>query len=207
MLLIASFVAPIVVGAIFKSDILEITTSIVALLVAVLFAKAKIEGYFLLFLSLTLYAIVSWRARLYGEFIDQIILTLPVAIFGVVNWLRNKFDDTRKGKVVKITHTHWIEIALLILSQIIMGVGYYFVLRAFNTNLLLLSTICVAVAFMGTYLTARRSDFVPYVWILSDFALIALWAFVGAMVILPIVYVIIDTYSIINWRRLKKCQK
>ncbi|MDR0462072.1 MAG: nicotinamide riboside transporter PnuC [Christensenellaceae bacterium] len=213
--LAGAIIVPVTVGVIFKSWVIEIIANIILVMVALLFAKAKIESYFLGFVSSTLYAIVSYRTHLYGEVVVSLALLLPVCIYGAFNWLRNKFNDNRKGQVVKIVRLRWFELLLLVLSQVIMGVGYYFMLKAFNTDLLLISTFSIATSFMATYLAARRCSVALFAWFVNDFVVLGIWIMIvingvassAVMIVMPCMYLISDTYGIFQWAKLKKSQQ
>ena len=95
-----------------------------------------------------------------------------------------------------------------------MGVGYYYMLRAFHTQLALLSTFAIATALIQSYLFARRYVYAPFASLINDFFLIALWVVFAfeidphsiQMIVLPILYAAIDFYGIFEWRRLKRAQ-
>jgi nicotinamide mononucleotide transporter PnuC len=213
--LIASVVLPVTVGVVSGSGLLEICTSVLSLIVAIFTAKAKIEGYVLCLVSAVLYAIVSYKVQLYGETIICAVINIPVVIYGIINWARNQRKDNSKGNVVTIGWTGATEVICVVLSQIIMGVGYYFMLKAFNTENLLLSTISICTSVLAGYLVARRSQLGLFGYAVNDIVVITLWALITAngspnsavMLVMPCMYLINDIYGTIEWRRLKKGQK
>jgi len=212
--LTAGIIIPVVIGVVCKSQLLEIFANVFMITVTLLFAKAKIEAYFLSFISLTLYVVVAYKALLYGEVIVYLALILPVTVYGLINWMKNKFSDNRKGQVVKIIRTRWVELLVLFGSQAVLGVGYYFLLRALHTNLLLISTFSLALSFVAVYLVARRSEIALLGWVVEDFLVLALWITVIAkgstdsavMIVMACMNIISDSYGVFMWRRLKKSQ-
>jgi nicotinamide mononucleotide transporter len=214
LFLAAAIIVPVTVGIIFKSNPLEILASSTALIVAILFAKAKIEGYFLALISLSLYSVVAYQNKIYGEIIVAMGITIPLCIYGIFNWLRNKRNDNKKGRVVKIGRTGWVELSLLIVSQIAMGVGYYYMLRAFGTDYLLISAFSVTTVVIAAYLVARRSHLGLLGYVFNDITVIVLWALIVAdkgtgslvMLVMPCMYLVNDIYGTFSWRFLKKSQ-
>ena len=212
--LVVAVVVPVTVGVIAESGVLEIVTSGIALVAGLLIAKAKVGGYFVNLVALVLYSIVAYQAGLYGEVGFMYVVTLPICIYGIVNWLRNKRVDEAKGEVIKIGHAGLVEIGLLVLSQVVMGFGYYFLLQAFNAEHLIIQTVTLMVSVCAAYLLARRSPLGIVGYIGYDTMQIVLWTLVvvggstGAMVMLamPICFLINDAYGTFNWLRLRKNQ-
>lgn len=95
-----------------------------------------------------------------------------------------------------------------------MFVGYYFLLKVFNTNNLLVSTFSIVASIIATYLTARRSEYGFISFIINDIILIALWSIPvvkGNMTIIPvllcpILLLINDIYGVYNWKKIKSTQ-
>ena len=136
--------------------------------------------------------------------------TLPLMIVGLVNWLRHQ-DNTNTVIIKEITKK---ELIIVLVSQLIMSVGYYYLLKSFNTSNLLVSTFSVVASIIATYLTARRSEYGFAGFIINDLFLIVLWSipvFNGNMNIIPVLLcpvllLINDIYGVYNWRRIKKKQ-
>ena len=215
ILLGIGLVLPLTLGLIFGSSPLEIIAATFAVCVAISFAKGKIEGYFLLFISLALYAYIMWTYKLYGEFIIQITINLPIAIAGVCAWAKNRRRDKTDGQVVVVGHVKKTELAILLVSQAAMGVGYYFLLRCFGTQQLLASTFSLVFAIIGGYLLMRRSRKNMYFSVASDLSSVCIWIMIIisghtagiVMLVAEIMFVIIDIHGIHEWTNLKKRQR
>ena len=118
-------------------------------------SKGKVESYFVGFVSVFFYGIISYNQNYYGELIITAFLTFPIMIIGIISWLRHqdKEDDT-----VIISSLSKKEITIAFLSQLILFWIYYFLLKAFNTDLLVISTISVVTSVLASYFEARRSE-------------------------------------------------
>jgi len=214
LILAAAIILPLTLGLILDSFPLDIVTSILFPISILLLAKAKVEGYFLSLVAYALYIIVVVDARLFGEVITIATLSIPTSTAAIVTWLRNRRNDDKQGKVTKIQRTGWKEFTLLTVSQLVMGVGYYFLLRAFDTELLVLSTITLAVGLMGNWLYIRRSIWGPYVYLVYGFLVLTMWSIIVAdgatymavIIAMQSIIIITDIYAMFNWRRLMKNQ-
>ncbi len=86
--------------------------------------------------------------------------------------------------------------------------GVYFLLKAFNTNALIISTISVVASLFAIYLQIRRSRFSFSFYIINDIVLMLLWGvavlqgniFLLPMVLNPIINLLSDGYGFYNWK-------
>ena len=101
------------------------------------------------------------------------------------------------------------------LSQIVLFGGYYYLLKAFNTNNVLVSTFSIVASLIATYLTARRSEHGFIGFIINDIILIFLWGIpvltgnlaIIPVVLCPILLLINDIYGAYNWKKIKNEQR
>lgn len=92
---------------------------------------------------------------------------------------------------------------------------YYFILKAFNTDLLVISTMSVVTSVLASYFEARRSELSLFCYIANDLVIITLWLIpiisgqieLISVLVGPILLLINDIYGSYNWRRLKNQQK
>ena len=74
------------------------------------------------------------------------------------------FHSVRKKDVYKRQK----EIFVMFLLAAIVTVVFYFILKAFNTNNIIPSTISVTTSFVAAYLTYRRSPYFAIAYALND---------------------------------------
>lgn len=214
VLLFTGLILPVAMGIAFDSGFLEILTTILSITMSLLVAKGKISGYILFLLSMALYAVVCWKNAVYGEVILILVFQYPVVFWGIRSWLRNKRTDAKKGQVVVIKKVSTREVVITFASQLVMGIGYFFILKALGTEQLLVSTILFAWSIASTYLLARRSDLSLLAYTINDIIAIVLWALIladgasGAAVVLVLqgMYLINDSYGVFIWHRLRASQ-
>jgi len=212
ILLIASPLIVMLVGIIFRSDVLTIITSIVGIICALLLAKGLVLGQFFGIAIVVLYSIVSYKNGFYGEMLIYLIIMLPMYIWGIIEWLKHKNGETKSVEVNSIKWKEWLIVAI---CSVVAFIGFYFLLKALNTNELIVSTLSVVDNIFAVYLLARRCKYGFVSYIVNDLILIVLWGIpiiqgnllLLAMLINPIVNLVNDTYGIINWTKMQRMQK
>lgn len=211
-LLFGSIILVGLVAIIFKSDILSAFCSVLCIITALLIAKGKNLGQILGIVITILYSIVSFRNKFYGEVIIYIFMMFPMYVIGIVSWVRHQNNKTNTVDINKISNKEW---SLVSIISIIVFIGLYFLLKSFNTNELIVSTISVVASLFAIYLQIRRSRFSFYFYIINDLILLVLWGIPiinGNLLVLPMVFnpainLINDSYGVYNWRRLENKQK
>jgi len=215
ILLVLGIVAPCVLGIIFGCEAPEIVAGTLMIVMTLLLAKGKFAGYFVALVATGMYAWISWRHNLYGEVAIQIAIYLPISIFGIMSWAKNRRRTRTDGVVVVIGHVSYKELALLIFSQIAMGVGYYYLFRWLGTQQLVASVASVCLSVCGGYLLARRSRKAMWLNTASDIAGVVLWSLVLAqghtaaipLVVMEVLILASNFYGIFEWRNLHKKQR
>lgn len=211
ILLIGSILIVSLTGIIFNSDWLTPVCSITGIITALLLAKGKYMGQVFGVLICILYSIVSFKNRFYGEVIIYLGISLPMYIMGIISWVRHQEKKTNSVEVNKISKQEWI---IVLLASIIVFVGIYFLLKVFNTNQLIISSLSVLDSLFSSYLLIRRSKYGFYFYVVNDLILIALWGipcitgsfFLIPMLMNPIINLVNDIYAIYNWKRLEIIQ-
>ena len=171
LFLIIGTIVAFVLTFLFKGSWIDLGYTLLYFWTALLLAKGKYACYIIGIISTFFYAYVSYSNSYYGEVIIAMCCTLPLMIVGLVNWLKHQ-DDTNTVVIKEISRK---ELILVLLSQVVMFFGYYFLLKIFNTNNLLVSTFSIVASIIATYLTARRSEYGFVGFIINDIILIALW--------------------------------
>ena len=211
LFLLIGTLVDIVLTILFKGTYIDLGYTLLYFWTALLLAKGKYSCYIIGIISTFFYAVVSYSNYYYGEVIIAMFCTLPLMLVGLLNWLKNQ--DNNKTVIIKeITRK---ELLIVLLSQALMFVGYYYLLKVFNTNNLIVSTFSVVASILATYLTARRSEYGFIGFIINDIILITLWSIPvisGSMNIIPvllcpILLLINDIYGVYNWKRLKEKQR
>ena len=67
-------------------------------------AKGNPFGQMLMIAFCIMYGIISYSCAYYGEVLTYVFMTGPMAVFALISWLRNPYEDNRaEVKVNKIS--------------------------------------------------------------------------------------------------------
>lgn len=212
LFLFIGIILGILSSIIFHGTIIDSLYTITYLTTAILMSKGKVESYFIGFFSVFFYGIVSYNQGYYGELLITIFLTFPIMIVGIISWLKHQDKD---DDVVIISSLSKKEIIFAFSSQLILFWAYYFLLKSFNTDLLVISSCSIVTSVLASYFEARRSELSLFCYIANDLIIITLWVipivkgntslisvFMG-----PLLLLVNDIYGSYNWKRLKNIQK
>lgn len=207
-----SLCAVITLSIVFKSDALSFVYTIVAVIAVFTLAKGLFLAPLFQIAMMALYIAQAWTQRLYGEMILYGVILIPIQIFAMISWIKNR----GKGSDVKTSDIGWREWLVILTCALALIAPVYFGLRALNTNELVVSTITFIIPIISNYLTLRRSIYQYVFYILQSLVLIVLWLLPiihgqATIAILPmaVVYLIFEVsnvYGFINWIKLSKSQ-
>lgn len=173
--------------------------------------KGKVECYLVGFVSIFFYGIVSYSQGYYGELLITALLTFPIMIIGIRDWLKHQ---DKENDVVIINTLSKKEIAISLLSQVPLYWFYYFILKMFNTDLLVISSLSVVTSVLASYFEARRSELSLFCYIANDLVIITLWLIpiingnteLIPVLVGPLLLLVNDIYGSFNWRKMKQEQ-
>lgn len=159
-----------------------------------------------------IYGIISYSFSYYGEMITYLGMTLPMAVYALICWIKNPYNG--KKLIVKINNIKISEMVIMFVLTIIITTIFYFILKYFKTPNLILSTLSISTSFIAAYLTARRSSYFALAYALNDIVLIILWVLASienanyvCVVVCFIVFLANDVYGFISWQNRKIQQK
>ena len=194
-----------------RSNVLILSASLIGVTYLILNAKGNPLGQVLVILFSVLYGIISFTFTYYGEMITYLGMTMPMAVFALISWLRNPFNGNRAE--VTVGTISKAETVFMIALSAIVTVLFYFILQAFHTANILPSTLSVTTSFLAVYLTFRRNPFYAIAYAANDIVLIVLWTLASlsdtryiSEVVSFAVFLFNDIYSFFCWQSMKKRQ-
>ncbi len=188
-----------------------LSASIIGVTSLIFSAKGNPIGQFLMIIFSILYGVISWNFSYFGEVVTYIGMTMPMAIFASISWIKNPYNEHKSE--VKVNHLSRHEWWFMFALTGIVTVIFYFILQYFDTSNIIPSTISVTTSFAAVYLTFRRSYYYAVGYALNDIVLIILWVLAAienlsyiSVVVCFMVFLINDIYGYINWRRMSNKQ-
>lgn len=205
--LVVIFISSLFSGA---EGVVSGIASLIGVTALIFVAKGMITGQVLCIIFALMYGIISLFFRYYGEAITYIGMSLPMAAFSLVSWLKNPYEDS---DVVKVAHLTPKKLFAVSITTVAVTALFYFVLGWLNTSNLPVSTLSIATSWAAAILTFLRSPYYALAYAANDLVLIALWGNEALTDIscLPMVFCFImflanDLYGFYNWKRMQKAQ-
>lgn len=191
-----------------RENYLTLTASLIGVTSLIFNAKGNPFGQLLMVVFSFLYGIISYTFAYYGEMITYLGMTMPMAVFALISWLRNPFQGNRAE--VKVNTISRAETWLMWLVTAVVTVLFYYILAFFHTANLLPSTLSVTTSFVAVYLTFRRSPYFALAYAANDIVLIILWILASvydvryvSVVVCFAAFLVNDIYGFISWRKMK----
>ena len=191
--------------------LLSLVASLVGVTALIFVAKGDVWGQLLTVLFSLMYAVISLKYRYFGEMITYLGITAPIAVLSVMSWLKNPYSGTMEVKIHQLNKKQKIRMVVLTVA---ITFAFYFVLAAFNTANLIVSTVSIGTSFLASYLMLHRSPGYALAFAANDIVLIILWvlATIDDLSYLPMIacfsmFLLNDIYGYINWIRMKKRQQ
>ena len=191
-----------------RESYMTLCASLIGVTSLIFNAKGNPFGQLLAVVFSLLYGGISYTFAYYGEMITYLGMTMPMAVFALIAWLRNPYNGNRAE--VRVNAISRREAGWMCLGAAAVTAVFYFVLACFRTANLLPSTVSVTTSFLAVYLTFRRSPYFALAYAANDLVLIVLWTLASAEDIRYISVVVCfaaffanDIYGYISWQRMK----
>lgn len=188
-----------------RIDLITIIAACVGITSLIFAAKGNVWAQILMIVFSILYGIISWRFRYWGEMITYLGMTMPMAIWSTITWIRNPAPNGKEVAIQKLKPKHILGI---IISGTVITWIFYLILSALNTPNIVFSTISITTSFLAATLTMLRSSYYALGYASNDIVLIILWtmASIENPVYLPVVvnftiFFFNDMYGFLCWKK------
>lgn len=192
-------------------DLLTLVAALVGVTSLIFAAKGNVWAQVLMIIFCILYGIISYRFRYWGEMITYVGMSMPMAVWSLITWIKNPSKDNgNQVAIQKLTPKH---IVTLIISCILVTGAFYFILKAFDTPNIVFSTFSITTSFIAASLTMLRSSYYALAYASNDLVLIVLWILASIenpayipVVVNFLVFFINDMYGFICWKKRERKQ-
>lgn len=190
----------------------SLAASLIGVTALIFTAKANPIGQGLMIVFCLIYTYISYTFSYYGEMLTYAGMSLPMAIFSFISWLKNPFEGNAAEVSVneKITKGEYVFMLILTVAVTLI---FYFILEFFNTANIIPSTISVTTSFAAVYLTFRRSPLYALAYAANDIVLIVLWTLAAfkdtayfSVVICFAAFLANDIYGYLSWKKISRRQ-
>lgn len=191
-----------------RENILTLIASLIGVTSLIFNAKGNPFGQVLMVVFSLLYGIISYSFAYYGEMITYLGMTMPMAVFALISWLRNPYKGNKaevKVNTISKAETVWMWVGTALVTAV-----FYFILAHFHTANIIPSTLSVTTSFVAVYLTFRRSPLFALAYAANDVVLIILWVLASvsdiryiSVVVCFVAFLVNDIYGYLSWQKMK----
>ena len=186
-------------------DVLTLVSACVGITSLIFAAKGNVWAQILMVVFSILYGLISWQFRYWGEMITYIGMTMPMAVWSTITWIKNQSDSGQEVAIQKLTRKHVAGIAA---AGVIVTAVFYMILKALDTPNILFSTISITTSFLAASLTMLRSSYYALGYASNDIILIVMWVLASIenpayipVVVNFIIFFFNDMYGFVSWKR------
>ncbi len=195
-----------------EKDVFSLISSLIGVTALIFSAKGNPFGQVLMIIFCIMYGIISYSFAYYGEVLTYVFMTGPMVVYALISWLKNPYENNRAE--VKVNKISKKETLIMFLVSVPVTVAFYYILAAFGTENLLISTLSVTTSFLAVYLTARRSPYYAVAYAANDVVLMILWLLASlknpeyfSTLACFTVFLGNDIYGFVSWRKMEIRQR
>lgn len=194
-----------------RENHLTLLASLIGVTSLIFNAKGNPFGQLLMVIFSLLYGVISYTFSYYGEMVTYLGMTMPMAAFALVSWLRNPYQGNRAE--VKVNAISAKEHGLMWMAAVLVTGIFFLILDAFHTAHIIPSTLSVTTSFIAVYLTFRRNPYFAVAYATNDLILILLWILASladsrylSVAVCFIAFLFNDVYGFFSWQKMKRRQ-
>ena len=195
-----------------RESYMTLAASLIGITSLIFNAEGNPLGQALMILFSLLYGMISFAFSYYGEMLTYLGMTMPMAVFALVSWLKNPYDG--KKSEVRVNSISKTELCFMLPVTAAVTAVFCLILSFFHTPNILPGTVSVTTSFLAVYLTFRRSPFFALASAANDAVLILLWSLASmtevrylSVVVCFSAFLVNDVYGFISWQKMKKRQR
>ena len=191
-------------------DVLTLIAVCVGITSLIFAAKGNVWAQILMIVFSILYGIISWRFRYWGEMITYLGMTMPMAVWSTITWIRNPSKNGNEVEIQKLNRKH---IAGLSVFSVAVTVAFCCILHVLDTPNIVFSTISVTTSSLAASLTMLRSSYYALGYAMNDIVLIVLWVLASLKnpAYIPVavnfaIFFLNDLYGFVSWKKREAVQ-
>lgn len=191
-------------------DVLTLVAVCVGITSLIFAAKGNVWAQILMIVFSILYGIISWRFRYWGEMITYLGMTMPMAVWSTITWIRNPSKNGNEVEIQKLNRKH---IAGLSVFSVAVTAAFCYILHVLDTPNIVFSTISVTTSFLAASLTMLHSSYYALGYAMNDIVLIVLWVLASLKnpAYIPVavnfaIFFLNDLYGFVSWKKREAVQ-
>lgn len=194
-----------------RENYMTLLASLIGVTSLIFNAKGNPIGQVLMVLFSLLYGVISYTFSYYGEMITYLGMTMPMAVFALISWLKNPYNGNRAE--VRVNRISGKENGVMWILTSVVTILFYYILNYYHTANIVPSTLSVTTSFLAVYLTFRRNSYYAVAYACNDVVLIILWVLASiedckyiSVVVCFAAFLFNDIYGFISWKQMERRQ-
>lgn len=191
-------------------DVLTLVAVCVGITSLIFAAKGNVWAQILMIVFSILYGIISWRFRYWGEMITYLGMTMPMAVWSTITWIRNPSKNGNEVEIQKLNRKHIVGLSVF---SVAVTAAFCCILHVLDTPNIVFSTISVTTSFLAASLTMLRSSYYALGYAMNDIVLIVLWVLASLKnpAYIPVavnfaIFFLNDLYGFVSWKKREAVQ-
>ena len=191
-------------------DVLTLVAVCVGITSLIFAAKGNVWAQILMIVFSILYGIISWRFRYWGEMITYLGMTMPMAVWSTITWIRNPSKNGNEVEIQKLNRKHIVGLSVF---SVAVTAAFCYMLHVLDTPNIVFSTISVTTSFLAASLTMLRSSYYALGYAMNDIVLIVLWVLASLKnpAYIPVavnfaIFFLNDLYGFVSWKKREAVQ-
>jgi len=149
--------------------IISATTGVICVICT---GKGKLSAYFFGLINCVLYAIISYKARLYGETMLNLVYYVPMQFIGFYVWNKNMNNSTYEVNKIHMTNKVRIKwLIIMILSTILYG----YILKYLGDAMPFVDSFTTMSSVIAMIVSVKMYSEQWWIWILVDVFSVYMW--------------------------------
>ena len=191
-------------------DVLTLVAVCVGITSLIFAAKGNVWAQILMIVFSILYGIISWRFCYWGEMITYLGMTMPMAVWSTITWIRNPSKNGNEVEIQKLNRKHIVGLSVF---SVAVTAAFCCILHVLDTPNIVFSTISVTTSFLAASLTMLRSSYYALGYAMNDIVLIVLWVLASLKnpAYIPVavnfaIFFLNDLYGFVSWKKREAVQ-
>lgn len=155
-----------------KDNLMGIVSALTGVICVICTGKGKLSAYLFGLVNCVLYAIISYKARLYGETMLNIIYYVPMQFVGFYIWSKNMNKETKEVNKVHISNK---ERLLWLFVMIGATIIYGYILMLLGDAMPYVDSFTTVSSIVAMIISVKMCSEQWWIWIVVDIFTVYMW--------------------------------
>lgn len=155
-----------------KDTFMGIVSATTGVACVVCTGKGKLSAYVFGLVNCVLYAIISYKARLYGETMLNALYYVPMQFIGFYIWSKNINQETKEVKKIHMKNSARL---LWLLIMVVATIGYGFLLKELGDAMPFVDSFTTVSSVIAMIVSVKMYSEQWWIWILVDIFSVYMW--------------------------------